>query len=139
MIGFICIATSRLNMFENMVVEWSFLLQTQHPVNLNFLAEDKNMIQDKVRILSADASCLKEDLTVEIVELLPVEDIRLNNEDQATTECSSSFGYSQSEDEGQSCEVESELREGNGAMPSAEDVPTIGQTSDFAIVVTRFP
>ena len=89
------------------------------------LAEDKNMIQDKVRILSADASCLNEDLTVEIVELLPVEDIRLNNEDQETTECSSSFGYSQSEDEGQSCEVESELREGNGAMPSAEDVPTI--------------
>ena len=60
---------------------------------------------------------LIEDLTVDIVQLLPEEDIRLSDENQAT-ECSSSFSYSQEEG---GCEVESELREGDGARALMEN------------------
>ena len=64
---------------------------------------------------------LKEELTVDIVQLSPGDDIRLNNEnDDQATECSSSFGDSQEED---GVEVESELRKGNGATALAEDGP----------------
>jgi hypothetical protein len=92
------------------------------------VAEDKNVVQAGLKIPSADSLCQNssiDDLPLEIVEVLPEDDIRLNNEGQETTECSSSFGHTQSEDEGQSCEVESELRGGNGAMPLAEDLPPI--------------
>lgn len=67
-----------------------------------------------------------EDVIVEVVEPCCVEDVRLDSEDQAT-ECSSSFDATQNdlsnhqvEDHGH--EVESQLRDGNGAVePPAEE------------------
>ncbi|BFI09184.1 protein MpBromo7 [Marchantia polymorpha subsp. ruderalis] len=71
-------------------------------------------------------SHLEEEVKVEILECTVPEDLRLDSRDEAT-ECSSSFGYTQSQEhsdpeaEGlqQNAEVESELRDGNGALSSA--------------------
>mgnify|MGYP000202709819 FL=1 len=81
-------------------------------------------MQDSINILPdqlLSEGILKEELIVDIVQISPGDDIRLNNEnDDPETECSSSFGDSQ-EDDG--VEVESELRKGNGATALAEDAP----------------
>ncbi|MCO5589317.1 hypothetical protein L7F22_043283 [Adiantum nelumboides] len=64
---------------------------------------------------------------VDILELSPGELARLEFDKQAT-DCSSSFGDTQvsltdDEVDGRSCEVESELRNGNGAMVLSDDIP----------------
>ncbi|KAI5078434.1 hypothetical protein GOP47_0006105 [Adiantum capillus-veneris] len=71
---------------------------------------------------------LTETMTVDILELSPGDLARLESDKQAT-DCSSSFGDTQvslTDDEldGQSCEVESDLRNGNGAMVLSDDIPS---------------
>lgn len=103
---------------------------TTTDVKLEVKEEVQNIISDRVsspnsQPLSIEG--LKQDMVVDIVELSPGEDIRLNFDKQAT-DCSSSFGDTQDdltddEMDCQSCEVESELRNGNGASSRTEDVP----------------
>lgn len=88
---------------------------------------------------------VKDDVKVEILESTGSEDVRPDSRDEAT-ECSSSFGYTQSKVESdpeadgfqQNAEVESELRDGNGALSSAcaEDDELAGGTERYT---GRFP
>ncbi|CAM6117700.1 unnamed protein product [Calypogeia fissa] len=76
--------------------------------------------------LATRANHVDEEVKVEILESTGSEDVRPDSRDEAT-ECSSSFGYTQSKVESdpeadefqQNAEVESELRDGNGALSSA--------------------
>ncbi|KAL3693237.1 hypothetical protein R1sor_006888 [Riccia sorocarpa] len=79
------------------------------------------------RSKSSRMNHVEEEVKVEILECTTgPEDLRLDSKDEAT-ECSSSFEYTQSQEQSdpdgdevqQNAEVESELRDGNGALTSA--------------------
>eukprot|EP00250_Pteridium_aquilinum_P026520 c33132_g1_i1 orf=2-1519(-) len=108
---------------------------TNLKLEMNVVGEEvQNVISEKIgspssQLLSKKG--LKENLMVDILESSPSEDIRLKSDnDKQATDCSSSFGDTQDdltddEVDVQSCETESELRNGNGANELvAEGIPS---------------